>query len=186
MKSLPAYDLSELRVLVVDDNKNMRAIIGEALRALGVRKINEAEDGADSLKLLQTAAADLVICDWNMSPIDGIEFTRMLRTASDTKNPYVPVIMLTGHTEYTRVIEARDSGIHEFLAKPISPKSLYRRIVSIIRNPRDFVRTRSYFGPDRRRRAIDYSSNDRRVHSEPTAVKESELSQAQIEELLKG
>jgi len=186
MKTMPAYDLSELRVLVVDDNKNMRAIVGEALRALGVRQIKEAEDGADSLKLLRTAPADLIICDWNMSPIDGIEFTRMLRGASDTKNPYVPVIMLTGHTEYSRVLEARDSGIHEFLAKPISPKALYRRIVSIIQNPRDFIKTRSFFGPDRRRRAIDFSGNERRQNNEPESVSESELSQAQVEELLKG
>ena len=185
MKNLPAYDLSELRVLVVDDNKNMRAIVAEALRALGVRKINEAEDGADALKLLQTSPADLVICDWNMSPIDGIEFTRMLRKASDTKNPYVPVIMLTGHTEYARVVEARDSGIHEFLAKPISPKALYRRIVSIIRNPRDFIKTRSYFGPDRRRRDIPFSSDDRRKNSEPLTVKESGLTEEEVAALLK-
>jgi len=186
MNSLPAYDLSELRVLVVDDNKNMRAIVGEALRALGVRKIHEAEDGADALKLLQTAAADIVICDWNMSPIDGIEFTRMLRNASDTKNPYVPVIMLTGHTEYSRVVEARDCGIHEFLAKPISPKALYRRIVSIIRNPRDFIKTRTFFGPDRRRRAVEMIGTDRRKNSKPEAVKDSGLSPEEVEALLKG
>jgi len=152
MPGTPSYDLSELRVLVVDDNKNMQAIIQEALRALGIRNTKQAIDGAEALKMLKQFSFDIVICDWNMSPLDGIEFTRMVRQASDLSSPYIPIIMLTGHTEYGRVIEARDAGIHEFLAKPISPKALYRRIVSIINNHRDFIKTRRFFGPDRRRR----------------------------------
>ena len=159
----PSYDLTDLRILVVDDSKNMRVIILEALRALGIRESKEADDGAEALKMLKQFPFDIVICDWNMQPIDGTEFTRMVRTASDLSNPYIPIIMLTGHTEYRRVIEARDSGIHEFLAKPISPKSLYRRIVSIIQNNRDFVKTRQYFGPDRRRRVhVHFKGAERR------------------------
>jgi len=163
----PSYDLSDLRVLVVDDSKNMRAIVLEALRALGIRSGKEAEDGAEALKLLKQFTFDIVICDWNMSPIDGIEFTKMVRKASDLNNPYLPIIMLTGHTEYGRVIEARDAGIHEFLAKPISPKALYKRIVSIIRNHRDFIKTRKFFGPDRRRQKNGYySGGERRINSD--------------------
>jgi len=74
----------------------------------------------------------------------------------------VPIIMLTGHTEMHRVIEARDSGVHEFIAKPISAKGLYSRIKSIIDKPRQFVRVGLYFGPDRRRRQVDWKSGDRR------------------------
>ncbi len=163
MPDTPSYDLSELRVLVVDDNKNMQAIIQEALRALGIRDTKQAIDGAEALKMLKQFSFDIVICDWNMSPLDGIEFTRMVRKASDLNNPYIPIIMLTGHTEYGRVIEARDAGIHEFLAKPISPKALYRRIVSIINNHRDFIKTRRFFGPDRRRRDDKlYAGKERR------------------------
>lgn len=164
---IPSYDLSDLRVLVVDDSKNMRAIVLEALRALGVRDSKEACDGAEALKMLKQFSFDIVVCDWNMSPLDGTEFTRMVRKASDLNNPYIPIIMLTGHTEYGRVIEARDAGIHEFLAKPISPKSLYRRIVSIINNHRDFIKTRQFFGPDRRRRDDSlYAGKNRRTNTE--------------------
>ena len=148
---LPAYNLEQVSFLVVDDNENMRLIIKRALRALGVRDIEEAPEGADALKTLAAAPVDIVIVDWEMSPVDGIEFTKMIRTSVDSPNPYVPVIMLTGHTEMARVTQARDAGITEFLAKPVSASKLYARIVSVIQRPRPFIRTPSYFGPDRRR-----------------------------------
>ncbi len=86
-----------------------------------------------------------------MKPLDGIDFVKLVRTARDSPNPYVPIIMLSGYTEYRRVVEARDAGVNEFLAKPISAKALYQRFAAIIDNPRPFIRTESYFGPDRRR-----------------------------------
>ena len=78
----------------------------------------------------------------------------MVRSGEDSPNPYVPIIMLTGHTELHRVCEARDAGVNEFLAKPISAKALYSRVASIIEFPRPFIRTKSYFGPCRRRRNL--------------------------------
>ena len=89
-----------------------------------------------------------------MEPLDGLDFVRLVRTAKDSPNPYVPIIMLSGYTEYRRVTEARDAGINEFLAKPISARALYLRFASIIDNPRPFIRTKSYFGPDRRRQNL--------------------------------
>jgi DNA-binding response OmpR family regulator len=87
-----------------------------------------------------------------MEPLDGIDFIKMVRTASDSPNPFVPTIMLTVHTEMNRVVETRDAVVHEFFAKPISAKALYSRIRSIIDRPRPFIRVGQYFGPDRRRR----------------------------------
>ncbi|MEE8393938.1 MAG: response regulator [Rhodospirillales bacterium] len=146
-----SYNLSNLSFLVVDDNKNMRLLIIQVMHALGIREIKEAEDGSSALKALKTFPIDIVICDWNMEPLDGIDFTRTVRTASDSPNPFVPIIMLTGHTEMSRVEEARDAGVHEFLAKPISAKSLYQRIVSVVEVTRNFIRSPKYTGPDRRR-----------------------------------
>ncbi len=146
-----SYNLENLILLVVDDNKNMRLVVNQVLRALGIRNVKEADDGAEALKVMKTFPIDIVICDWNMEPLDGLDFTRMIRTASDSPNPFVPIIMLTGHTEMHRVEEARDAGVNEFLAKPISAKSLYDRISVVIGTPRQFIRTPSYTGPDRRR-----------------------------------
>jgi len=157
------YNLSRLNFLIVDDNKHMRALVKSILHALGVKNVLEASDGADAFKELRHFPADVIICDWNMSPLDGLDFVRMVRTGSDSPNPFVPIIMLTGHTEMNRVMEARDSGVHEFLAKPISAKKLYSRIRSIIENPRPFVRAGLYFGPDRRRKTNpNYNGPERR------------------------
>ena len=86
-----------------------------------------------------------------MPIFDGLELTQMIRQPGANANPYVPIIMLTGHSEKKRVIAARDAGVTEFLAKPISAKALYQRIVNVVANPRPFIKTKTYFGPDRRR-----------------------------------
>jgi two-component system chemotaxis response regulator CheY len=92
-----------------------------------------------------------VLTDWAMPIFDGLELTQMIRQPGANANPYAPIIMLTGHSEKMRVVAARDAGVTEFLAKPISAKSLYQRILNVVANPRPFIKTRSYFGPDRRR-----------------------------------
>jgi DNA-binding response OmpR family regulator len=86
--------------------------------------------------------------------MDGLTFTKKVRTDPNSPNPYVPIIMLTGHTETARVMEARDAGINMFLAKPISVKALSERLALMIDNPARFVRTPTYFGPDRRRKDV--------------------------------
>ena len=182
------YNLERLNFLIVDDNKHMRALVKSILHALGIKNILEAGDGADAFKELRHFPADIIICDWNMSPLDGMDFVRMVRTGNDSPNQYVPIIMLTGHTEMNRVLEARDSGVHEFLAKPISAKSLYARIRAIIENPREFVRTSMYFGPNRRRRqSATYNGSERRKENQPAqpaASGDEGLNQDEIEALL--
>jgi two-component system, chemotaxis family, chemotaxis protein CheY len=178
------YNLERLNFLIVDDNKHMRALVKGILHALGSKNIREASDGADAFKELRHFPADLIICDWNMSPLDGLDFVKLVRTGGDSPNPYVPIIMLTGHTELVKVIEARDSGVHEFLAKPISAKALYARIRTIIEKPREFIKTKRYFGPDRRRNEGDYKGSERRVAN--LEESDGELSQAEVEALLGG
>lgn len=148
------YVLENVNVLVVDDNRHMRQLVESILHALGVKHVCQAGDAAQAFKELQHFNADVIIVDWHMEPLDGLDFVRLVRTAKDSPNPYVPIIMLSGYTEYRRVTEARDAGVHEFLAKPISAKALYQRFAAIIDNPRPFIRTKNYFGPDRRRQNL--------------------------------
>ncbi len=147
------YHFDRLNVLTLDDNRHMRTLIESILLALGVRNIREAHDVKQAFRDLQYFQADIVITDWNMEPLNGLDFVRMVR-GEDSPNPYVPIIMVTGHSELQRVCEARDAGINEFLAKPISAKALYSRLVSIIEFPRPFIRNKTYFGPCRRRRNV--------------------------------
>ena len=186
---MAGYNLSRLNFLIVDDNRHMRALVKTILHSLGSRLVAEAGDGADAFKELRLFPADIIICDWNMSPLDGLDFVRLVRTAKDSPNPLVPIVMLTGHTEMARVIEARDAGVHEFLAKPISAKGLYFKIRSIVDSQRPFLRTSSFFGPDRRRNKTVFKGKERRK-SKPEAAasaapaKETDLSQDEVEALM--
>lgn len=154
--------LDAVRVLVVDDNQHMRTIITTMLHSFGIRVIREAKDGAEAIEVLQRWPADLAICDFLMEPTDGVEFTRQVRTAPNSPNPYLPVVMLTGHSELSRVVDARDAGVTEFVVKPLTAKALVDRINNVIFRPRPFVRTKNYFGPDRRRRDDPFYSGARR------------------------
>lgn len=133
---------------------HMRLLLRSILNAFRFDKVREADNVADAFKLLQRGTVDFAILDWHMIPMDGLDFIRLVRTAKDSPNPYLPIIMLTGHTELERVMEARDAGANEVMAKPVSPRALMSRIVSIIEHPRPFVRSNRYFGPDRRRKDI--------------------------------
>src|SRR2546423_87136 len=95
---------------------------------------------------------------------------RHIRSSPDSPDPFAPIVMLSGHTEKARVMQARDAGITEFMAKPVSARSLYARIVSIIENPRPFVRTKDYFGPDRRRQMLPFEGPERRQAGDTAAA----------------
>jgi len=142
-----------LVALVVEDNVHMRTLLRSLLLALGMKNVFEATNGEDAFVVLRERKPDLILTDLSMKPIDGIEFTHEVRSSHKSPNPYVPIIMITGHTERHRVEAARDAGVTEFLAKPITAQNLFLRIVEIVERPRPFVRAGEYFGPDRRRRA---------------------------------
>ena len=161
-----ALDLSDLHVLIVDDSQNMRQILRLILRAFGLREVAEAENGAQALKMMPAFVPDVVITNWEMAPVNGLELVRALRGRENTDNPFIPIIMVSGHGDRHHVIEARNVGITEFLAKPVSAAELYGRIVKLVDNPRMFVKARQYFGPDRRDEEDTYSGAERRKRNE--------------------
>ena len=144
------YD--QLKILVVDDNQHTRMLVTEILRALGVNLVYEAADGSAGLEQLREHQVDIIFTDLSMQPMDGIEFVRRLRNAPDSPNQMAPVIMVTGHFTLAKVSAARDAGVNEFLTKPLTARGVIERLQRVIDQPRPFVRTDDYFGPDRRRR----------------------------------
>jgi CheY-like chemotaxis protein len=160
---MAGYDFAHLSVLVVDDNQHMLTILKTILHGFGIKTIYETQNATDAFVELRNVPIDIVIVDYNMSPLDGVDFTRLVRRGEDSPHPYVPIVMLTGHTERHRVLTARDAGVSEFLRKPVTPKDLYLRLVSVIETPRPFVRSPNYVGPCRRRRDDpSYSGPERR------------------------
>jgi CheY-like chemotaxis protein len=161
-----AYKFDRLRVLIVDDNVHMRKMLSAIVRAFGVIAIHEAANGTQGWEKLRAIQADLVFVDWMMPEMSGLELVKLVRTSPDSPNPFLPVIMVTGHTQLEHVHQARDAGITEFMAKPISAKGVLARLTAVIEHPRSFVRTNGYFGPCRRRRRTEeYHGPERRTSS---------------------
>jgi CheY-like chemotaxis protein len=143
--------VQSLCVLVVDDNQYMRKIIRNLLINCGVKDIYEATDGIAALDSIRTVAPDAVILDWEMPLLSGPELVRIVRSPGVFPMPDVPIIMLTGHCERWRVVEAVRLGVNEFLTKPVSAKSLYDRLLSIALQPRPVVQLGDYYGPQPRK-----------------------------------
>ena len=146
-----ATGLENIKVLVVDPNRHMRNLVQMLMGTFGIVQVRDADSVATAFQILRAFPADIIITELAMTPIDGIEFTRLVRSGKDMLDPFLPVIMVTAYTEFHRVVGARDAGITEFLAKPFAAKTLWARLASVLVNPRRYIRCKSYFGPDRRR-----------------------------------
>lgn len=174
-KTNQTYKLDLLNILVVEDSRSMRQLIVEVLRELGVGKVMHTGDGISAQKMLDPSSAlsradydqlvnfDMVIADWMMENGNGIELLRWLRAHKTDTLRYMPFIMLTGYSDQKRIIEARDAGMTEFLAKPISVNSLTSHILTVIDRPRKFIVTKNFTGPDRRRKTAPIDFPDRRA-----------------------
>ena len=141
-----------LKILIVDDNPHMRKLLATVLRALGSIDIVEMEDAEQAWSQLSVIHPDVAFVDWELSGMSGLEFVRRLRNDPKSPDAFLPVIMLTSHTSIERVSNARDAGVNEFLAKPVSAQAIIDRLNALIHHPRPYVRTNKYFGPCRRRR----------------------------------
>jgi two-component system, chemotaxis family, chemotaxis protein CheY len=164
-----SYQFDRLKILVVDDNAHMRKLVSTILQAFGVSQIFEAESGERAWVVLREVNPDICVLDWMMEGMSGLDLVRKLRADPASPNPFVPVIMLTGYTQMEQVRQARDAGINEFIAKPVSVKTMMQRLTSVIESPRPFVRTRGYFGPCRRRRGADEYRGPERREKKPAA-----------------
>lgn len=142
--------LEALRVLVVDDEPTMRKVTRSLLQAIGIRAIFEANDGRSGLEAICTLAPDVVVLDWEMPSLNGAEFIRRVRSPDSFPLPDIPIIMLTGYGQRSRVLEAVQLGVNEFLLKPVSSQALLARFVSILAKPRPMVRKGDYYGPEPR------------------------------------
>ena len=169
------YNLASLRVLIVDDYQPMRHILRGILREWGVLELCEAANGREALDALNKFPADIVLTDYRMSPIDGLELAKTIRSGVAGVDPYLPILLITAYTKMHTIVQARDSGVNEFLAKPISAKLVYYRIRSMIEHPRPYVRAEEFFGPDRRRRILPVTGKNRRkVEDEATGIERQE------------
>ncbi len=153
------YDLSKLDVFVVDPSKYMLSLFGGVFRAFGITNLDLIQDSDEAFKAISKSPLGIALVDWDIAPVNGIDFVLKLRKDQSSPNPFLSLILTTAHAEAWRVGKAINAGINGFLAKPISVKSLCTQIVAVIEDDRPFVRFETYFGPDRRTKIHDVLPN---------------------------
>jgi DNA-binding response OmpR family regulator len=144
--------LRNVRILIVDDQFLIRKLVSSILDSWGFTDVTIRSSGREAIDCASQQNFDLVITDWRMRDLGGIDFLRFMRESRDPVKARTPIIFLTGNAEISDVKTARDAGVNEYLIKPFTASELMNRVRTIIERPRSFVKAPTYRGPDRRRR----------------------------------
>jgi CheY-like chemotaxis protein len=163
-------DFSKLSVLIVEDVEPMQRLLIDVTSTLGVGKIYKAANGAQGYKKYILKQPDIIITDWHMPEVDGLEFMERVRKDRDSPRRNIPIIMISGLNAATRVTKARDLGVTEYLVKPFNAQDLAKRISHIINQPRDFIITEHFCGPDRRRNECEEFEGNHQRTKEPENI----------------
>ena len=172
---MSGIDLSRISILVVEDSPFIRTLLVNSIRILGVQSVKSVDDGAEAIDFLKLVdenpmkagmmSVDIIVCDWEMSPVNGLMLLRWVRRHKDSKDRFKPFVLLTGYSDIKRVNQAREMGVTEFMSKPFSVDAIANKLKSVIFKPRQFIHTGSYFGPDRRRQEIPINGENRRKYT---------------------
>lgn len=155
------YKLNQINAVIVDPFQGMRLLYRSVLRVFELGYISDYSDFDSAYNYIQMAGPDIVYIDWSPT-FDGLGFVSQLRDEA-AKNRFIPIILISSYTTGDKVTAARDAGIDEFLAKPVSADLMYARLCGVIESKRSFVEAGPYFGPDRRRRKRPFDGDDRRA-----------------------
>jgi two-component system chemotaxis response regulator CheY len=146
--------LHNLTILIVDSNGYMRRTTRMMLVNLGVRSVVEAAGGLAALEQIRNCNPDIMLLDWQVPILNGLEVMRMVRSPGVFPRPNLPAIMLTYIAKRAHVIEAMRVGVHEFIVKPTSPKTLGDRLMSVVIRPRPMMSIGEYYVPKPRNMPI--------------------------------
>ncbi|MFT4074553.1 MAG: response regulator [Asticcacaulis sp.] len=165
---LRKVDCAAISLLIVEDNDASRRLVMELLRAAGFTNLSFARDAEEAIEHLQAQAPDLLLMDWGLPGMSGLELVTLIRQSALTPdprfpNPAIPVVMLTARQREYDVTSARNAGVNEFVIKPFSTSALLRAIASALVRKRRFVAHESFTGPDRRRRRVPHTGPQRRA-----------------------
>ena len=140
-----------INIVIVDPDYKMAILVKKILATLGYNRIFIVHDGADVLTLMKEEKIDVIITDWTLKSMSGIDLAIHLRRSLDSPDRMIPIIMLTARNDVKDIQTARDAGVSEYLIKPFSSKTLLERLYAVVEEPRSFILCSSYVGPDRRR-----------------------------------
>ena len=160
-------NFSNISILVVDDNENMVTLLQAMLTAFGSEQLKVAYSAQEALKIMKNWTPDLIITDWRMKPMGGYEFVKLMRSENNFPECFTPIIVVSAYSEITRVREAQAVGVNQFLVKPVSPESLYKRIMWTIQHPFQYRLVDGRYVP-----VFDSSAQDKTLEGE--AVKDAD------------
>ncbi|GIU66308.1 response regulator [Candidatus Phycosocius spiralis] len=169
-RSPQKLDLSSMSILVVDDQPFFRVLLTEILRNLGVRSVSVAVDGEDGFAAFDSVRPDILITDWMMPKLDGIELTRKVRALQNDRLKCTPIILVTANNRKSQIEFARNSGVDEFILKPVSVKSVCDRLREVMEKPRSFIDNPGYAGPCRRRHTDPEFRGPYRRYGDPMEI----------------
>ena len=147
--------LQGLDILIADGNAYMRRLTRSMLMNLGAKSVKEAADGLAALETIREDDPDVVLLDWDMPVLNGMEVMRIVRSPGVFPRPNIPIIMLTERAHHSAVTAAMRAGVHEFLIKPTSPKALRERLMSIVFKPRPMMQLGELYVPKPRRAKVE-------------------------------
>ena len=152
-EGMRSIDFSNISVLVAEYNNYMRQTIRSILRTFNIGDIIEMQNPDDAWDMFCATPPDVVFADWAPG-FNGMGLLQKIRRDPKSPNPFVPIIIVTSMSDKKNVLTARDLGMTEFLAKPFSPKQIFLRLRIVAEQPRAFIKTGNFFGPDRRHRNL--------------------------------
>jgi two-component system chemotaxis response regulator CheY len=148
---LGAPSFPDLSALIVDESLYIRRIVRDMLQRTGIRRVQEAVDGAEALGCVAEGKPDLLILDWDLAILSGEEVIRLIRNAETSPAPTTPLILMMSRPQKDRVERAVRLGVNEVIAKPFSPKTLWSRLDEVINRPRPYETVKSMLRPKSRR-----------------------------------
>jgi CheY-like chemotaxis protein len=143
-------NFAQIEALVVDADQYSTSILGQILRGFGLSKHIMIETGEEATKRLANGHFDLLICDALLPDMNAGDLIRWVRRQPAIAVKYMPIVVLTGYTQHTNVVNMRDAGANIVVRKPVAPNILFDHIAWSARTERPFIETDNYIGPDRR------------------------------------
>jgi CheY-like chemotaxis protein len=143
-------NLRDLSILIADPSPYLRTLLHGMLRGFGAGRMIEAKDTEEVLEALKNGRVDVLLCDGALPADGGFALTRKIRRNTGSEHRTMPILLMTSDPREAIVKEGRDAGANMVVAKPLSPGNLYDRLAWVAFNPRQYIDTESYFGPDRR------------------------------------
>lgn len=186
------FNLEKMGILVLDADTMSQAILTQILSGFGAKNLKKCSNAEEARQAVASTSYDLIVVDPSMAESGGYEFISWLRRDQKNGSRFAPVLMVTGHTQYSKIAAARDCGANFVVVKPLTPQIVVDRIMWMAKDMRPFVESKVYAGPDRRFKfdgPPPSSPNGRRQEDQEMAKElgdavDPNLSQKAIDELM--